>query len=299
VKKQPALIVLALLAVYFIWGSTYLAMRFAVMAIPPLLMAGVRYLIAGGTILIVLWLLKKPLPTRRQWLHAGWVGVLLLLGGNGAVCLALERGVSSGLSALVLAVTPLFILVIGYFWGQRAAGREWLGIALGIAGIVILNFGRELSASPLAGSLLIFAAVSWSLGSVWGRRLDQPSGFMASAVQMIVGGLALLLAAALHGESLQAWPATKTLWAMAYLIFVGAILGFSSYVYLLATVRPALAISYAYVNPVVAVALGVMLGGEQVDAQELWAMVVILAGVVLVCLPKRESMTAVVAQAES
>lgn len=288
-KKQPVLIVLALLSVYFIWGSTYLAMRFAVEAIPPLLMAGTRYLIAGGTIFLVMWLLKKPLPTRRQWLHTGWVGLLLLLGGNGSVCLALERGVSSGLSALVLAVTPLFVLLIAYFWGQRASGREWLGIVLGIIGIVILNFGRELSASPVAGALLIFAAVSWSLGSIWGKHLDQVSGFMASAVQMIVGGVALLLVGGLRGERLHALPAAKALWSMAYLIFVGAILGFSSYVYLIATVRPALATSYAYVNPMVAVALGVMLGGEHVDAQELWAMGVIVLGVVLVCLPRRSA----------
>lgn len=287
-KKQPVLIVLALLSVYLIWGSTYLAMRFAVEALPPLLMAGIRYVIAGGVIFLVLWLLKKPLPTARQWRHSGWVGVLLLLGGNGAVCIALTQGVSSGLSALVLAITPLFALIIAYFWGQKATGREWLGIVLGIAGIVILNFGRELSASPLAGALLIFAAISWSLGSIWGKHLDQPSGFMASAVQMIVGGLVLLLVGGLSGERITAMPSAHTFGVLAYLIFIGAILGFSSYVYLLATVRPALATSYAYVNPVVAVALGVGLGGEQVDAQELWAMAVIIFGVVLVCLPRRE-----------
>lgn len=276
---------LALLGVYLIWGSTYLAMRFAIQAMPPLLMAGIRYLVAGGVMLVVLALLKRPMPSPRQWRHTGWVGMLMLLGGNGAVCLALELGLSSGLSALVLAITPLFALVIAYFWGHRATGREWLGILLGMAGIVILNFGRELSASPLAGALLIFAAVSWSLGSIWGKHLDQPPGFVASAAQMIVGGVALLLAAAVRGESLHALPPAPALWALAYLIFIGAILGFSSYVYLLATVRPALATSYAYVNPVVAVVLGLVLGGESLDRQEVWAMAVILAGVVLVCLP--------------
>ena len=278
-------VLLALLGVYLIWGSTYLAMRFAIQAMPPLLMAGIRYVVAGGVMLAVLAALRKPMPSARQWRHAGWVGVLMLLGGNGAVCLALELGISSGLSALVLAITPLFALVIAFFWGQRATGREWLGIVLGIAGIVILNAGRELSASPLAGELLIFAAISWSLGSIWGKHLDQPSGFVASAAQMIVGGTALLLAAAARGESLRTLPPAPALWALAYLIFIGAILGFSSYVYLLATVRPALATSYAYVNPVVAVVLGLWLGGEQLDRQEVWAMGVILAGVVLVCLP--------------
>lgn len=299
VKQQRVLIFLALMAVYFIWGSTYLAMRFAVQAIPPLLMAGVRYVTAGGVIFAVLWLLGKPLPTARQWRHAGWVGILLLLGGNGSVCLALRLGVSSGLSALVLAVTPLIMLGIGYFWGQRASGREWLGMVLGLAGIVILNFGRELSTSPAAGGFLLLASLCWSVGSVWGKRLDQPSGFMASSVQMLVGGGALLLAAMLDGEHINALPTAKGLWSLAYLIFVGAILGFSSYVYLLATVRPALAISYSYVNPLVAVALGVALGGEQVDAQELWAMGVIVLGVVLVCLPRREEVLPVAVGAEA
>lgn len=298
-KKQSLLVVLALLAVYFIWGSTYLAMRLTVMVVPPLLMAGARYVLAGGSLLLILLLLGKPLPGARQWLHGGIVGIFLLLGGNGAVCVAFTHGVSSGLSALVLAVTPLFMLIVGSLWGQRANGREWIGILLGIAGIGILNSGKQLQASPLAASLLLLAATSWSIGSVWGKHLDQPRGMMASAVQMIVGGLALLLAAMLDGESLQGVPPAKTIAAFVYLVYVGAILGFSSYVYLLATVRPALAISYAYVNPVVAVVLGVAIGGEVVDVRELWAMGVIILGVVLVCLPRRETALPVPAEAEA
>jgi drug/metabolite transporter (DMT)-like permease len=279
-------VLLALSGVYLIWGSTYLGMRLAIQAMPPLLMAGVRYLVAGTVMLAGLRLLRQPLPSLRQWRHAGGIGVLMLLGGNGAVCLALEQGIGSGLSALVLAVTPLFALLMAhFFWRQRATGREWLGIALGIAGMVFLDSGRELQATPLAGVLLIFAALSWSLGSIWGKHLDLPPAFMASAVQMIAGGLALLLAAAVRGEALHGWPPAQALWALAYLIFIGAILGFSSYAWLLANVRPALATSYAYVNPLVAVLLGLWLGGEQMDRREFWAMGVILAGVVLVCLP--------------
>jgi drug/metabolite transporter (DMT)-like permease len=280
-------VLLALLSVYLIWGSTYLAMRFAIAAMPPLLMAGVRYVCAGVLIFVFLCWRGHALPTKRQWRDAGIVGTLLLLGGNGAVCLALERGVSSGMSALVVGVTPLFALVFAACWGQRASAREWLGMLIGLVGLVLLNFGRELSASPVAGMLLVFAALSWSFGSIWGKQLDLPSGFMASALEMMVGGLALLLVALLRGEAITALPAAKGLWALAYLVFIGAILGFSAYVYLLETVRPALATSYAYVNPVVAVGLGVWLGGEQVDAMELMAMAVILAGVVLVCLPRR------------
>lgn len=278
-------VLLALLGVYLIWGSTYLAMRFAIEGIPPLLMGGVRYVCAGSLILLALRLRGAAWPSWRQWRDSGRVGVLLLLGGNGLVCLALERGVSSGLSALVVGVTPLFALVFAWCWGQRAHGREWLGIALGLGGLVLLNFGHELSASPASAALLILAALSWSFGSMWGKRLDLPAGFMASGAQMLAGGLAMLLAALLRGEQLAAVPPAKALWALAYLVFVGAILGFSAYVYLLATVRPALATSYAYVNPLVAVVLGVWLGGETVDAMELAGLAVILGAVVLVYLP--------------
>lgn len=285
-------VLLALLGVYLIWGSTYLAMRFAIEGIPPLLMGGVRYVCAGGLILMVLRLRGTAWPSARQWRDSTVVGVLLLLGGNGLVCLALERGVSSGLSALVVGVTPLFAVVFAQFWGQRAHGREWLGIALGLGGLVLLHFGHEFSASPVAAVLLILAALSWAFGSMWGKHLDLPSGFMASGAQMLAGGVAMLLAALLRGEQLVALPPAKALWALAYLVFIGAILGFSAYVYLLATVRPALATSYAYVNPLVAVVLGVWLGGETVDAMELAGLAVILGAVVLVYLPMGKGMPA-------
>lgn len=278
-------VLLALLGVYLIWGSTYLAMRFAIDSLPPLLMGGVRYVCAGALILLALRLRGQALPTARQWRDSALVGALLLLGGNGLVGLAMERGVSSGLSALVVGVTPLFSLLFAQLWGQRAHGREWLGIGLGLAGLVLLNFGHELQASPVAAALLVLASLSWSFGSMWGKRLDLPRGFMASGAQMFAGGLAMLAASLLRGEA-PAGPSTATsLWALAYLVFVGAILGFSAYVYLLGTVRPALATSYAYVNPLVAVVLGVWLGGESVDAMEMAGLAVILGGVVMVYLP--------------
>ncbi|MDQ8035817.1 MAG: drug/metabolite exporter YedA [Pedobacter sp.] len=283
-KLRPA-VILALLGVYLIWGSTYLAMRFAIESMPPLLMAGIRYVLAGFFLFAFLKLRGHVWPTARQWRDSLIVGALLLLGGNGMVGLAMERGVSSGMSALVVGVTPLFALVFAGFWGQHASRREWLGIAVGLVGLIMLNFGRELSASPIAAGLLVLAALSWSFGSIWGKHLQLPSGFMASALQMLLGGAVLLAVALLRGESMTAMPTEKALWSLAYLIFIGAILGFSAYVYLLETVRPALATSYAYVNPLVAVALGVWLGGEKVDALELLAMGIILGGVVMVYLP--------------
>lgn len=285
----PPAVLTALIALYLIWGSTYLAMRLLVEGMPPLLSAGIRYSIAGTLFFVFLKLRGAAWPSLRQWRDTGMVGVLLLLGGNGAVALALEQGVSSGMAALVVALAPLFALIFATMWGQAVQGRDWLGIALGVAGIMLLNAGSVLSASPAGTILLVMAALIWAFGSMWGKRLQQPPAFMASAVQMLVGGAVLMLAGTLRGEAITTIPSTQSLWALAYLIFFGSILGFSSYVYLLATVRPALATSYAYVNPVVAVALGVWLGGEQVDAMELAGMTVILAGVVMVCWPSEKA----------
>jgi drug/metabolite transporter (DMT)-like permease len=275
----------ALIALYLIWGSTYFAMRLLVEGMPPLLSAGIRYTLAGLLMFSFLKWRGAAWPTAVQWRDAGIVGVLLLLGGNGAVALALDRGVSSGMSALVVAIAPLFALVFASFWGQAVQGRDWIGIVLGFCGVVLLNTGSELSASPTGAILLVVAALVWAFGSMWGKRLQQPPAFMASAVQMLVGGAVLMVAGGLRGEAVTAMPSSQSLWAMAYLVVFGSILGFSSYVYLLANVRPALATSYAYVNPVVAVAIGVWLGGEKVEVLELVGMIIILAGVVLVCWP--------------
>ena len=275
----------ALISLYLIWGSTYFAMRLVVEGMPPLLSAGIRYTIAGSLMFVFLKIRGAAWPSAVQWRDAGIIGALLLLGGNGAVALALDQGVSSGMSALVVAIAPLFALIFASLWGQAVQGRDWVGIALGFCGVLLLNTGSELAATPMGAVLLIPAALVWAFGSMWGKRLQQPPAFMASAVQMLVGGVVLVLAGGLHGETMTTMPSAQSLWALAYLIFFGSILGFSSYVYLLATVRPALATSYAYVNPVVAVAIGVWLGGEQVETLELVGMTIILAGVVLVCWP--------------
>lgn len=281
----PGRVLLALLAVYLIWGSTYLAMRWAIEGMAPLFMAAVRYLAAGALIYAFLRWRGHAAPDRVQWRNAGIVGVFLLLGGNGSVGLAMEHGVNSALSATVVAITPLCATLFARIWGHRATMREWLGLALGIVGVLLLKQGQGLEGSLFGFVVLLLAAVSWSFGSMWGKHQEQPSIWMASAVQMLVGGAALCLASLLRGEP-WALPATsQSAWALLYLVLIGAIVGFSSYVYLLATVRPALATSYAYVNPLVAVLIGVWLGGERVDAAELSGLAVILLGVVLVCWP--------------
>ncbi len=279
-------LIAAFFALYFIWGSTYLVIRIGVESWPPMLMAGCRFIIAG-TILFV-WMLSRgaPMPTLKQWLSAGAIGILLLSCGNGGVTVAEHWGVASGVAALAVATVPLFTLVFGRFFGNRTNALEWAGIALGLFGIVLLNLGSNLQGSPAGAALILFAAAAWAFGSVWSRRLDLPGGAMASAVEMLVGGGVLLLGSFLGGERMEQMPTAAGWGALAYLVVFGSIIAFSAYMYLLANVRPAAATSYAYVNPAVAVMLGVVFAGEHIGVAESLAMAVIISAVVLIGLPQ-------------
>lgn len=281
VSRQPLLIVTALLALYFIWGSTYLAMRVAIDSFPPFMMAGLRYLIAGVLMYTFLRLRGIPAPDGTQWSGAVAVGGLLLLGGNGSVAYA-QQWVATGLAAVAIATVPLWTIVFSTLWGKSSTRQEWLGITLGLAGVVLLNLGDNMRASPLGAALLLFAAASWSFGSVWSRHLRLPDGLMGSATQMLGGGMLLMVWSFAMGEKLTAIPAFKPLMAMAYLIVFGSFLAFSAYLFLLKTVRPALATSYAYVNPVIAIWLGMVFLREKITPLEFAAMPLILAAVGLV-----------------
>ncbi len=181
---------------------------------------------------------------------------------------------------------PLFALLFGLIWGQRTTGLEWGGIILGLLGIGLLNLGHNLQASPLGAVIVLLAAASWAFGSMWSRHLTLPAGAMASAAQMLIGGGVLLLGSAISGERLQGMPDAGGWLALAYLTFLGSIVAFSAYLYLLKNVRPAAATSYAYVNPVVAVLLGITFAGERIGVEEGLAMTVILSAVVLIGLPQ-------------
>jgi drug/metabolite transporter (DMT)-like permease len=189
-------------------------------------------------------------------------------------------------AALAVATVPLFTLLFGYFWGARNTRLEWAGIALGLIGIAMLNLGSNLQSSPLGALLLVFAAASWAFGSVWSKHVPLPAGAMASAVEMLVGGVALLIGSAVSGEHLQAMPPIEGWAALAYLTFFGSIIAFNAYMYLLKNVRPAAATSYAYVNPAVAVLLGIVFVGETIGIEEGLAMLVIISAVVLIGLPQ-------------
>ncbi|MCQ2029997.1 drug/metabolite exporter YedA [Stutzerimonas zhaodongensis] len=285
-RRIPLLLMGAFLALYLIWGSTYFVIRIGVESWPPMLLAGLRFVIAGS--LMFAWLRWRgaPLPTAKQWRSCAIVGVLLLSFGNGGVTVAEHLGVASAVAALAIATVPLFALLFGLIWGQRTTGLEWGGIVLGLIGIGLLNLGHNMQASPLGAAIVLLAAASWAFGSMWSRHLGLPSGAMASAAQMLIGGAVLLLGSAATGERLQQVPAMAGWIALAYLTFLGSIVAFSAYLYLLKHVRPAAATSYAYVNPVVAVLLGISFAGERIGPEEWLAMTVIVSAVVLIGLPQ-------------
>lgn len=279
------LVPLALVALYFVWGSTYLAIRVALESYPPFLMAGTRFLIAGGALYAFLRWRGMPAPTRTQWLNSAITGTLLLGMGNGLVCFA-EQSVASGLAAVAVAAMPLFAAVFGGLYGHWPRRMEWLGLAVGFAGVVLLNLGGSMSGAPLGAIALIIAAMSWAFGSVWSRRRDMPPAAMNTAAQMLTGGAILFIGALTFGERFPAAPTTSATLALVYLAVMGSLVGFTAYLYLLNTVRPALATSYAYVNPPVAVLVGAMLGGEIVHTFDLVSMAVILGGVGLIALAR-------------
>ena len=277
-------IALALAAVYLVWGSTYLAIRFALEGgYPPLLMAGMRFIVAGGLMYAALRLRGVPAPTRNQWKTLLAMGVLLLGLGNGMVCIA-EQSVSSGLAAVAVASAPIWIALFAAIRGDRPSRIEWAGLAVGFAGVLWLNAGSSLTATPTGLIALLIAPLAWAFGSVWSRGRDLPSPFMAAAAQMLAGGVIILAVGLLIGERFHELPTLKGTLSVAYLASFGSIIGFTAYVWLLHNVRPTLAGSYAYVNPAIAVLLGAWLASERFHVNDLGAMAVILVAVVAITL---------------
>jgi len=281
VKTHGGLVILALACTYLIWGSTYLAIRYAIESFPPFVMVGFRFTVAGSLLYVVLRLRGHPHPTWAQWGGAAWVGLLLPVLGNGTVSHA-QLHVSSSVAALAIATAPLWMAVFSSWWGHRISRREWLGIAIGLVGILLLNTRGSLQGDAWNAALLMFAAASWSLGSVWGKHLAMPPGLMGAATQMLCGGLIAFGFAQVAGEG---WPSeiTPRAWgAISFLIVLGSIIAFSAYHWLLHQVRPMVASSNTFVNPVVAFVVGVWFAGEQIHLMEYVALAVILAGVFLV-----------------
>ena len=282
-KKRPrALVIGALLAVYFIWGSTYLGLRFGLEGFPPFLLNGFRFLIAGAILFLILKVRGQATATRRQVWNAARMGVVLLVGGVGLVTIAEDLGVGSGIAATAVAVIPVWIALISGLFGDWPQRREWIGLAIGLAGVLVLAQEGDFRASPLGMALLVISPIIWAYGSIWGTRLDLPESSMTTALQLIAAGALLTAIGPLIGERITERPSTVAWVALAYLAIMGSLVAFTAYIYLLKAVRPALSTSYAYVNPVVAVALGMTLGQEIISGPVFIALPLILISVALV-----------------
>lgn len=276
-------IVLALLALYLIWGGSYYVIRIGVDDWPPLLLAALRFGLAGAVMFAWACWRGEAIPSWREWRNAAFIGLLMVAIGNGCINLA-ETRVSSGVTALVQATDPLFIALFARLFGVRTGWRQWLAILLGFAGILVLNQGSSLSGSPISALFLILANAAWGLGSVLSQKLSQPRGTMGSAVMMLTGGIELLFCSALTGERMHAMPPLSGWLALLYLAVFASIIAFTAYLYLLEQVSTALATSYAYINPVVAECLGMWLLAEQVSHTEWLGMAIILVSVLLIVL---------------
>jgi drug/metabolite transporter (DMT)-like permease len=293
--------VAAFAAIYVIWGSTYLAIKFAIASIPPFLMLSMRFTPAGLLLYAFLRLRGVPAPTRAEWVAAAGVGTLMLAGGTGAVAWA-ERSIHSGLAALLVAAVPMWMVLLDWLGPakRKPTKRVLFGLAIGFAGVSLI-VGPAWEGAGLAGLgavlAVMFGTICWAIGSVYSRYIALPkSPFMASAAEMIAAGLALLAFAALVGEPSSFDPAAVTresALSVAYLIAFGSITAYAAYVWLLHNTTPARVSSYAFVNPLVAMLLGVWLGNESFGLMSVTAAILVVASVVLITLEPRATTLAV------
>ena len=279
----------ALGLVYVLWGSTYLAIRYVVETLPPFLSAAGRFGVAG--LLLAAWLALRRgrsgfRASTRQVLHAGVVGLLLLAGGNGLVTVAEEQGLPSGLAALLVAVIPLWVVVLRASAGDRPAVRTVVGVAIGFVGVAVLLLpgARPEGVALLPAAMVVFGSFLWSLGSFGATRVTLPADpLMTTVVQMAGGCLGLLLAGAVTGEQLRLGAVSTVSWiAWVYLVVFGSIVAFTAYSWLLGVAPVSQVSTYAYVNPVVAVLLGALVAGEQVGPATLVGGAVIVLAVAVV-----------------
>jgi drug/metabolite transporter (DMT)-like permease len=290
-RTSPMALVAGMSVVYFVWGSTYLAIRFGVETMPPLLMAGSRFLLAGGILYAWLRLKGAPRPQAADWKSATFLGALLLLGGNGLVTWA-EQWLPSGVAALIITTTPLWMMLFDWllFHGPRPRAIVWAGVVLGFAGVTLLvqpQSGDD-SSPWLWAVLAMCAAPVGSLFAQRARRLDPP--LLNTALQMLCGGGLMFAVGLARGEagdfdlaavSLRSWL------SFAYLVVFGSLLAFTTYMWLLRVARPSVVATYAYVNPLVAVFLGAAIGGETMTAYVWLATVMIVGAVVLITFRRR------------
>jgi drug/metabolite transporter (DMT)-like permease len=286
----------ALLALYIVWGSTYLGIKVAIETIPPFFHAGIRFLISG--IILVVWqrAAGQQMPTRKQWISTAIIGTLLLLGGNGLVAWA-EQVIPSGVAALIIGSVPMFLVVTEALRpnGIKPNWQAIVGLLIGFTGIFILVGPAEISGSatklnPFGVSALLFACLFWSIGSVYSKSADLPrSSLMSTGAQMLMGSMSLFIISLVTGE-LNHWDPTgvsmRSIYGLLYLIFVGSLIGFASFGWLLQNAPISLVATYAYVNPIVAVLLGSWLAAEPLEPRIWLATAIIIGSVIFINMTK-------------
>lgn len=294
-KRNLAVLIAAFAAVYIFWGSTYLAIKYAIETLPPFLMAGSRFVIAGVILMVWARFAKDyEKPKAAHWKTSFIVGTLLLLGGNGGVVFA-EYYISSSLAALLVATEPFWIVLLSWLWlkGTRPNLKTILGIGVGFFGVWMLINGHTTSGTEANGSMQFFgtiavmaAALSWATGSIYGLRAPVPkSSILTAGMQMFSGGLVLLAVSLFSGEMFKfdiAQVSSNSVYGVIYLIIFGSLIGFTAYSWLLKNAQPAMVATYAYVNPIVAVFLGWLIAGESFTGQMLIGATVIVGSVVLI-----------------
>jgi drug/metabolite transporter (DMT)-like permease len=286
-------IIVAFAALYLVWGSTYLGIRFAIETIPPFLMAGARFLLAGAIMFAIAWLQGAYKSSWANWRVSLVVGACLLLAGNGGVTIS-EQYIDTGLAALIVAIVPIYIVILSWVTGMapRPAPIIGLGLVGGFVGVGVLlgpalrfpsNGGRH----PAIGmSILLVSSFIWSAGSLYSRSANHAaSPFLTAAQQMLCGGLLLLLTGILTGEMRRFHPGSVSILSLAsfvYLVIIGAVVGYTAYMWLLRHCDPAKVATYAYVNPIVAVLLGAAFAGETITLRVLIAAALIIGSVAIV-----------------
>lgn len=278
--------IFATLAVYLIWGSTYLAQHEAIKVVPPSLMNGSRFIVAGLAIYVFLRLRGWQNPKSKQIRNAVLVGVILNCASVGLLGYSLKY-ISSGLAALGIAAIPLWAALFNSIWERRPRPIEALGLGLGIVGVAILNVGNDLWVVPAGAIALLISPAIWAFGSVYSRRLELPSGLMSSAFLLMGGGVSLTLVGLMTGERISEIPNSGVILGWFYLAVFGSIIAFSAYTYLLQNAPPIVATSYAYVNPIIAVILGAIFAHESLTWQTLIAGTFIIAAVVIITFNQR------------
>jgi drug/metabolite transporter (DMT)-like permease len=286
-------IIIAFAALYLVWGSTYLGIRFAIESIPPFLMAGTRFLLAGMIMFAIAWSRGTSKSSWANWRTSLIIGACLLLAGNGGVTIS-EEYIDSGLAALIVAIVPIYIVILGWVTGMtpKPAPIIWLGLVGGFVGVGILlgpalRFSSNGGRHPAIGmSILLVTSFIWSAGSLYSRIAKHAaSPFMTAAQQMLCGGLLLLFAGIITGEMRRFHPSsisTLSLASFIYLVIIGAVVGYTAYIWLLRHCEPAKVATYAYVNPIVAVLLGTAFAGETLSIRVLIAAALIIGSVAIV-----------------